>query len=130
MINKLKEIEKSDKLIDEKTKEINRLKVLATKVNHCSSGERVQASAAGDKIPEYVSEIVDLQNEIKDELKKLVKLKKECKNYIDSLNDPLLIGILYKRYFEYKTWEKIAEELNRSRQWITKKHQKFVESLK
>lgn len=130
MLNKLKNIKKLDKLIEEKTTEIDRLRTLATKVNQCSEGERVQTSSAGDKISEYVVKIVDLQNEINEDIKKLVDLKRDCIKYIDTLDDPILIGILYKRYFEYKTWENIAEELGITRQWASKKHKKFVKSLK
>lgn len=127
-IEKLKSIKVLDELINAKLVEIDRLRILATKVNVTNEGERVQTSSSGDKVSECVVKIVDLQHEINADIDRFVDLKRECMSIIDAIDDQLLVGILYRRYFEYKTWERIAEELYISRQWATEKHKQFVDS--
>lgn len=129
MEEKLKQIKVLDELKNEKLLEIERLEVLATKVNASSEGERVQSSGGSDKVADNVIKIVDLKNEINDDIHALIDLKKECESWIKTIDDNIIKCILYKRYFSYKTWEQIADELHYSSRWIQKIHRKFMSSL-
>lgn len=129
MNKKLKQIRILDELINDKILEIENLKTLVTKVNAACEGDRVQSSGSGDKLGDTVAKIVDLQKEINDDIDRFVDLKVECMNYVDYLDDKLLIGILYKRYFQYKTYEQIAEELDVSSRWVQKVHRKWDNSF-
>lgn len=126
-MKRLKEIKKLDALINEKIRELDRLKTLATKVNHCQEGDRVKTSPRVDALSSTVAKIVDLQHEISDQIDAFVDLKAEVMKLVDELDDSLMIDILYKRYFEYKTLECIADECLITRQWVSSKLSSFWE---
>lgn len=127
-MNRLKNIRKCEILINEKIAEIERLRALATKVNECSEGDRVQSSGSGDKLGDTVSQIVDLQNELKEDIRNFMNVKKECMSLIDKLDNPLLVQLAYKRYFNYETFEQIAEEMDLSVRWVLKLNKKLMHS--
>lgn len=122
----LKRIKLLEELINMKIEEIDRLRTIAQKITVTAEGERVQSSGSGDTVGDTVAKIVDLQAEINTDIDRFVDLKRECMTYIDSLDDQILVGILYRRYFEYQTWENISFELNISRQWVTEKHKRWL----
>ena len=128
-IENLKHIKVLDELIHNKLLEVERLKALATKVTYATEGERVQTSSCSDNVADNVAKIVSLEHEINDIVNKFINLKKECMDWIDSLDDYLVIGILYKKYLHYKTWEQIAEEMNISSRWAQEIHKRFISSL-
>jgi hypothetical protein len=114
----LKQIELLDAKIDTRCEEIMRLKTLATRTTTALGGERVQTSGNQDKISECVAKIVELQNEMNDEIDKFVDLRREAKAIIEECCDPECMRLLYARYFEYKTWEQIAVNMNYTYQWV------------
>lgn len=125
-MNKLKQIKKLDVLINSKLEEIESLKTLATKVNAPLNQERVQSSGSNDQLGECVAKIVDLQNEINDDIDAFINLKREVMRKIDSIDNSQYCDLLYKRYFEYKTWECVAEEMNLSREWVRNLHNRAL----
>lgn len=124
-MNKLKQIKKLDVLINSKLEEIENLKTLATKVNAPLNQERVQSSGSNDQLGECVAKIVDLQNEINDDIDAFINLKREIEHKVLSIDNPVAINVLYKKYFQHKTIVQIAEECDISRQWVSKLIQKY-----
>ena len=117
----LSQIRKCDKRIDNKLSMLKTLHDLATSVTSAMKDTPVQSSGVNDKIGNTVVKIVDLENEINAEVDKFVDLKREAMRFIDKL-DPPYSCILYKRYFEYESWEQIAVELNFSFRHVTRMH--------
>ena len=63
-----------------------------------------------------------LKNRIKDNSKSLDILKKDLINNLKSINDDLMIDIMYLRYIDFFTWSSICKILNYSRSRIFQKH--------
>jgi DNA-directed RNA polymerase specialized sigma subunit len=125
----LSQLYRLDNLISIKQLELESLKSISTSISVNSDSERVQTSTKQDKIGEIVAKILDLNNEINNDIDKLVDLKKEIMNLIDKVLCDDLRCILYLRYFQFKTWEKIAVEMNYSYQWIHKLHSKALNEV-
>ena len=74
--------------------------------------DRVSSSGTGDApFVNPVLKIVMLEQEINTEIDKYVDLKRKITGEIQSLQDPQFIKVLFKRYVEYKGFDKIAVEL-------------------
>jgi len=128
--NYLRQIELLDAKIDTRCEEIMRLKTLATRTTTALGGERVQSSGSQDKMADCIAKIADLQNEINAEIDKFVDLRNEAQALIEKHCEADCIRLLYARYFEYKTWEKIAVDMNFTYQWVAGDlHKKALEQL-
>ena len=117
----LQSIEKMNAQIEYKQREVESLRDLLLKVTGSIEQDRVQNSMNVDKTGDTIAKIVDLQNVINSEIDALVDRKREIMQLLDEI-DPKSSCLLYKRYFEFKTWEQIAVEMNFSCQWIWNLH--------
>ena len=117
----LLQIRKLDRQIDDKVSMLKSLYDCVTSVTSVMQDTPVKGSGAGDKIGNTVAKIVDLQAEVNADVDRYVDLKCEAMARINKL-DPPYSCILYKRYFEYKSWEQIAVELNFSFRHVTRMH--------
>ena len=113
----LKQIRKIDILIDNKQEEIDRLKKMYVFNVACGNNDSVQAN-----IREYEKEItiaIDL----------LIDKKREVGKVIDQIENADMIDILYRRYFQYETWEQIAANKYFTFQWLHKLHAKALKEV-
>ncbi len=109
--------------INNKMSELSMLKSKSTSLQAVVINEdKVQTSPALDRLGNDVSEILELEEEIRQEIKRYNDIKHKIINEIHSLNNRLYIEILYKRYVEFKSLEEIAVEMNYSYQWIKSNH--------
>ena len=122
-LNKIRHI---DMMIDCKLEQTSNLRSRLTSIN-VSMGERVQSSLDPEKFTNTISKIVELEKEINDDIDKLVDLKSIARKAIESLDNDIEKMVLYKRYFENKTFEQISVELNYSWRRI---HQFHGDALK
>ena len=122
-LNKIRHI---DMMIDCKLEQTSNLRSRLTSIN-VTMGERVQSSLDPDKFTNTISKIVELEKEINDDIDKLVDLKSIARKAIESLDNDVEKMVLYKRYFENKTFEQISVELNYSWRRI---HQFHGDALK
>ena len=122
-LNKIRHI---DMMIDCKLEQTYNLRSRLTSIN-VSMSERVQSSLDPDKFTNTISKIVELEKEINDDIDKLVDLKSIARKAIESLDNDIEKMVLYKRYFENKTFEQISVELNYSWRRI---HQFHGDALK
>ena len=122
----LKNIIHIDMMIDCKLEQTSNLRSRLTSIN-VTMGERVQSSLDPDKFTNTISKIVELEKEINDDIDKLVDLKSIARKAIESLDNDVEKMVLYKRYFENKTFEQISVELNYSWRRI---HQFHGDALK
>lgn len=122
----LMQIKRMDKLTENKQAEINRLEELVQSTTALNVSDKVQTSGSKDRLGDIVSKICDLKNELTADIEKWVDLKGEVISVIDQLDDVDLIDLLYKRYFQFKTWEKISCDMNYTYRWVTKLHGKAL----
>lgn len=118
----LGEIGRIDTRIDVKLAEVQRLWDRATKVNQVLTTVKVASSASGGSMSEAVDRIVDLEQEINAEVDRLVDYKRQVQTVLDKMENPDYVKVLYKRYFEHKTWDTIAEEMNMSARHAQRYH--------
>ena len=109
----LQQLERADVIIEQKMKEQADLEELSKCVRAIDYvKDRVSSSGTGDApFVNPVLKIVMLEQEINAEIDKYVDLKRKITGEIQSLQDPQFIKVLFKRYVEYKGFDKIAVEL-------------------
>lgn len=74
--------------------------------------EIVQTSKAHDRLEKLVIQYIGLEQEVEQEKFRLQALKQKIIDEIQSLDNDKFIDLLYKRYVEYKSYERIAVEMN------------------
>ena len=107
------------KLLDAKIdNKVQELKELRHRVESLSSvtltANKVQMSPEYDRIGKNVAKILEIEENIVKQCKEMEKEKHKMIDEIGSLKNPLHVSILFKRYIEFKSIEKIADELNYS----------------
>lgn len=97
--------------IDQKQKQIDKLKAAAGESGIDLTAPRVQTSTKSD-IAGLIAEYEDLQREIATDILNAQKEIDEVVRVIQSVSKPLYADILYKKWVEGMTLEKIAVELH------------------
>lgn len=111
----LSQIDRLEKMVQNKLTEIYQLKTMACSVTVSNDGERVQTSGDKDQIGAVVAKIIDLEADVD------AMIDKRCAivNQIDSMEDTKTYDILAKRYILRKSINELAEERD-----ITFRHMK------
>ena len=122
----LQQIRRIDTLINRKREELIHLRELGDISAMDYEKERVTSSPVQDSMANIVCKIVDLENEINQDIKEYLEIKQEVIRTIDSLEEPELIDLLYRRYVRFEKWEKIAYKMNYSLRGIHKLHGKAL----
>lgn len=117
----LRQLRTAEIKIEQKEEELERLKSSLESISTGTDGERVQTTPR-DRISEEVTHIVDLEEEINADLGALLMLRNKIINEIQSMDNPVYINILYKRYVQYKSLEEIAVEMSYSYVHIRRLH--------
>ena len=108
----LKQVQLYDAHIEGKLQDLEDLKAMATKVTTTLKLDAAFGSGNQDRLGAVVAKIVDLQVEINQAVDDFVDLKREVNAILHKIKNPDQLQLLYKRYFEYKTWEHIACEMH------------------
>ena len=108
----LSQIERLDKMIQNKLSEIYQLKTMACSVSVSNDGERVQNSGDKDRMGSAVARIVDLERETDSLVDSFVRKRKKIVEQIDSIEDVDYYHVLSMRYVARDTFESIAEKTN------------------
>lgn len=123
----LKQLKTLDNMINAKLLERERIRALATKVTSNLS-ERVQGSGSGG-IENTVIKITELEIQINADIDKLVDLKVEATQIIDSLEDNKHKVVLSMYYVSNLTFEQVAENTDISSRWVRKIHGKALKKF-
>lgn len=105
----LSQIERLDKMIQNKLAEIYQLKTMACSVTVSNNGERVQSSGDKDRLGSVVAKIVDLENEVNSLVDSFTEKRKHIIQQIDSMDNLDYYQILSMRYVSRLTFEEIAK---------------------
>jgi hypothetical protein len=101
----------------------------ATRATHVLSPDKAQAAPPRDAQGDLIAAIVDLEGEMRAEIEKYVRLKREIRAKIDGVPNELHRLILRERYVNFKKWEEIAAALHYGRQWVTKQHNRALRAF-
>lgn len=117
----LKQIKKKDSIIKNKLIEREQLYDIALGITPQSGGERVQSSGSKQKMANSIDKCIDMDREIDRLIDELVDLKREVNGIIETLHMDEY-DVLHKIYFQFMTFDEVAEVKNRSKSWATTVH--------
>lgn len=120
-----------DLRINAKMEQIQSLKDL---MNRCSvvfsDMPRNTPDFSKSKTDRCTTEIITIEEEIKNEIIELIKVKAEISKVIYAVDHIDARTVLEKRYLSFKTWERIAVDLNFSTQHIHRLHRLGLKLVK
>lgn len=125
----LSQIERLEKMIQNKYSEIYQLKSIACSISVLSDGERIQKSTDKDKLGANVSKIVDLENDASHLIDEFSEKRKHIIDQIDAIEDTDLYHVLSMRYVSKNTFEEIANKTNWSLRKIFLLHGKALQEF-
>lgn len=110
----LKGVMEYDKIVKDKIKEINNVRLDITSLKSSNSGyENVQSSRNYDKIGDSIVRLEKYEIKLSNSIEELCNRKDEVMDIIDKVEDLNCRQLLYKRYFQFKTWEQISCEMKK-----------------
>ena len=122
----LQQIGRYDRLINNKLVELAQYRSMACSVSAVKNDEKVQSSPSHDTMDKIVSKIEQLENEIDMLVDRYIDNKRIIISQIDSMSDEMTYQILFSRYVEQKTFEKMAIEMNYCYKQIIRRHGKAL----
>ena len=125
----LKKIITIDELINCKIEQVKDLRDSLSSVSSNLSADKVQSSANPDRFTNTIAKIIDLEAEINRDIDRLVDYKKMARDLIEQMDTDIEKIILYKRYFEGKTFEKISVECGYSWRQTHRLHSQALQNL-
>lgn len=124
----LMQIQKLDKLIENKLAEVEKWKLIAIGSTAFPDNERVQTSGTKQKMADAVAIYVDIQKEINSDIDSLADLKKEIIKTIEALQ-PYEYDVLHKIYVQQMSVKEVSAVLDMSYSWVTWIHREGIKHL-
>ena len=118
----LSQIGRLNRMINNKLIEIQQLRVMATNVSAVSNEEKVQSTPNFDKMGATFAKIEEMEEKLDSLIDDFIDRKNHIIAQIDGIDNELSYVILFSRYIERKSLEKIATELNYSYKSINRYH--------
>ena len=125
----LQQIGRYDRLINNKLVELAQYRSMACSVSAVKNDEKVQSSPSHDTMDKIVSKIEQMENEIDMIVDRYIDNKRIIISQIDSMSDEMTYQILFSRYVEQKTFEKMAIEMNYCYKQIIRRHGKALQEF-
>lgn len=125
----LNQVGRLNRMINNKLVEIAQLKELTCSISAIQTGERVQTTPNYDKIGTAYVKIDEMERKLDKLIDTYIDKKNHIIGQIDGIEDEMLYNILFARYIERKTFEKIATELEYSWRQIIRLHGKALKQF-
>lgn len=108
----LSQVKNLNDSVNNKIIDLQKLRDNVLSIKSTSYGDRVQNNNNNDSLSNTVAKIIDMQEDINKDIDNLIDLKCKIGNEIATLNNPLHITLLHKRYIHLSKWEQIAVDMN------------------
>lgn len=118
-----------DQRINAKLEQVMSLRGLATKATSTLGETPVSGTRNVHRMEDIIIKIIELENEIDQDIDRLIDLKREIVTVIKAVSNPEYQTLLELRYLCFKTWEQIAVEMGYGIDNIFKLHQKALKSV-
>lgn len=118
----LKQIERLDRMIQNKLAEISQLKHMATSITIEPKEVNIQTSSDKDRIGNAIAKLVDLENETDKLVNDYIDKRKHIIEQIDGIKDTNMYHVLSERYIARKDLGVIAVEMGYSFKQICRIH--------
>ena len=125
----LGQISRWNRMIDNKLVELHQYKIMACSISAVKNSERVQTSPDPDKNSTKFAKIEEMEKKIDEMIDEFVDKKEIIIKQIDSIEDEVLYDILFSRYIEKKTFEKIASDMEYSFRQTLRLHGKALQAF-
>lgn len=125
----LNQISRLDRMINNKLSEIGQLRELSYSISAVTNEERVQTTPNFDKIGTAYCKIAEMEEKLDKLIDEYVDKKNLIISQIDKIENEIYYDILFARYIEKKTFEKIATDLNYSFRNTTRLHGKALKEF-
>ena len=125
----LNKIRKIDLLIDCKLEQVNELRSLLCGGAIRYDKDKVQSSVDPDSMTDIVAKIIELEQKINEDIDRLIDIKTKAREMIEMLENDREKVILYKRYFDGKSFEELAVECGYSWRQVHRIHGKALVNL-
>ena len=125
----LGQISRLDRMINNKLAEISQLRELAMSISAVKNEERVQTTTNFDKIGTSYCKIEAMEEKLDKLIDEFVDKKNLIISQIDKIENETYYEILFARYIEKKTFEKIADEMNYSWRQIIRLHGRALQEF-
>lgn len=125
----LQQISILDRMINNKLAEISQLRELAMSVSAVKNEERVQTTPNFDNIGTAYCKIEEMEEKLDKLIDEYVDKKNMIISQIDGIENETYYEILFARYIEKKTFEKIADEMTYSFRNVTRLHGRALQEF-
>ena len=125
----LSQVSRLNKMINNKLSEIHQLRELSVSISAIGNDERVQTSPNFDKIGSAIAKIDELENNLDKMIDEYLVKRERIIAQIDTMEEESVYQILFSRYIEKKTFEKIATEMKYSWRQIVRLHGKALQQF-
>ena len=125
----LGQISRLDRMIKNKMTELSQYRDLIYGLSAVVNEERVQKSPDFDKMTGKVAKVLKIESKIDELIDEYVDKKNLIISQIDSMENETYYEILFARYIEKKTFEKIADEMMYSWRQIIRLHGKALQEF-
>lgn len=125
----LNQISRLNRMINNKLVEIQQLKEMSCSISAITNSERVQTSLSPDKIGSNIAKIDEMERNIDGMIDEYVDKKNLIISQIDSIENETYYNILFAKYVERKTFEKIADEMTYSWRQIIRLHGRALQEF-
>ena len=112
--------------IQSKLQQISSLRSLATSVQSFAGNEPVVHNRNVTALEDVVIKIIQEEEELNQEIDRLVDLKREIRDTIADVKDLNQRLVLEKRHLCFLTWEQIAKDLGHTERWAQMKQQQAL----
>lgn len=117
----LNQVEKLDRIIENKLIEKEQWKAIAYGVTVQMNGERVQSSGSKQRMADAVDNLVDVEADLNRMIDELIDTKREVIKTIEKLN-VTEYDLLHKVYIQRLTLQEVASQMKMSYSWATTTH--------
>ena len=125
----LSQVSRLNKMINNKLSEISQLRELSVSISAIGNDEKVQTSPNFDKIGTAIAKIDELENNLDKMIDEYLVKRERIIAQIDTMEEESVYQILFSRYIEKKTFEKIATEMEYSWGQIVRLHGKALQQF-
>ena len=126
----LKQARYLDVNIDTKLEQVTSLHELATKATSTISDMPGNTTRNTHRMEDIIIKILMAENEINEDIDRLVNLKNEIHETINRIEDEEYRIVLTKRYLNFESWESIAADMHCSIQNIYRIHSNALRKVK
>ena len=125
----LSQVSRLNKMINNKLSEISQLRELSVSISAVGNDEKVQTSPNFDKIGTAIAKIDELENNLDKMIDEYLVKRERIIAQIDTMEEESVYQMLFSRYIEKKTFEKIATEMEYSWRQIVRLHGKALQQF-